>query len=42
VLVAPWDVIVGIAAALLLVIGVAVFALTRRHFGRSSLGAGVR
>ncbi|MEA2674068.1 MAG: hypothetical protein QOI92_1260 [Chloroflexota bacterium] len=42
VLVAPWDVIVGIAAALLLVIGVAVFALARRHFGRSSLGAGVR
>ena len=41
-LVAPWDVIVLIAAALLLVIGLAVYALTRRHFGRSSLGAGVR
>jgi hypothetical protein len=42
VLVAPWAVIVGIAVALLLVIGLAVYALTRRHFGRSSLGAGVR
>jgi hypothetical protein len=42
VLVAPWEVIVGIAVALLLVIGIAVFALARRHFGRSSLGAGVR
>ena len=41
-LVAPWDVIVLIAAVLLLVIGLAVYALTRRHFGRSSLGAGVR
>jgi hypothetical protein len=42
ILVAPWGVIVAIAAALLLVIGLAVFALARRHFGRSSLGAGVR
>jgi hypothetical protein len=42
VLVAPWNVIAGIAVALLVVIGIAVLALTRRHFGRSSLGAGVR
>lgn len=42
VLVAPWDVIVGIAAALLVLIGLAVYALTRRHFGRPSLGAGAR
>jgi hypothetical protein len=39
---APWVPIVAIAAALLIVIGVAVTILTRRHFGRPSLGAGVR
>ena len=42
VLVAPWAFIVGIAVGLLLLIGVAVYALTRRHFARASLGAGVR
>jgi hypothetical protein len=42
VLVAPWLPIVAIAAALLVVIGAAVWVLTRRHFGRSSLGTGVR
>ncbi|MBI2780666.1 MAG: hypothetical protein HYX55_02565 [Chloroflexi bacterium] len=41
-LVAPWAVIAGAAAAILLVTGVTVYALTRRHFARSSLGAGVR
>ena len=42
VLVAPWAVIAAIGAVLLVVIGIAVYALTRRHFGRASLGAGVR
>lgn len=41
-LVTPWAFILGIAAALLAVIGVAVYLLTRRHFARASLGAGVR
>ena len=41
-LVAPWVLIGAVAAALLLVIGGTVYALTRRHFAQSSLGAGVR
>jgi hypothetical protein len=42
VLVAPWGLIVLIAAALLVVIGFAVWLMTQRHFSRSSLGAGDR
>lgn len=41
-LVAPWELIAAAAATLLLVIGGAAYLLTRRHFARSSLGAGVR
>jgi FtsX-like permease family len=41
-LVAPWLLIALAAAALLLVVVVAVYALARRHFARTSLGAGVR
>lgn len=41
-LAAPWPLIAAAAAALLLVIGGTVYGLTRRHFARSSLGAGVR
>jgi hypothetical protein len=41
-LVAPWAFIAATGAALLVVIGGAVYAITRRHFARSSLGAGVR
>jgi hypothetical protein len=42
VLVVPWMPVVGIAVALLGLIGVSVFVLARRHFSRASLGAGVR
>jgi hypothetical protein len=42
VLVAPWAVVLAIPGGLLLLIAVAVFALARRHFGRASLGTGVR
>lgn len=42
VLVAPWPLAVGIALALLAVIALAVYALTRRHFGQRSLAADVR
>lgn len=41
-LVAPWALIVAAGAALLLVIGTLVYALTRRHFAQLSLGADVR
>jgi hypothetical protein len=41
-LVAPWVFIGAAAVTMLLVIGGTVYAITRRHFGRSSLGAGVR
>ncbi len=42
VFVAPWALVVGIAAAMLVVIAVAVTVLTRRHFAHASLGADVR
>jgi ABC-type antimicrobial peptide transport system permease subunit len=42
VLVVPWVPVVGIVLALLVLIGVSVFVLARRHFSRASLGAGVR
>ncbi|HUQ42971.1 MAG TPA: FtsX-like permease family protein [Candidatus Limnocylindria bacterium] len=42
VLVAPLPPILALAAALLLLLGVAVWLLTRRHFARPSLGADVR
>jgi hypothetical protein len=42
VLIVPWLLVVGIALLLLGLIGGSVYALTRRHFGRESLGAGVR
>lgn len=42
VFVAPWGLVTVIALGLLAVIGVAVYLLTRRHFARESLGAGVR
>lgn len=42
VFVAPWGLVVILAVALLAVIGVAVYLLTRRHFARESLGAGIR
>jgi hypothetical protein len=41
-LVAPWAFIAAATVALLLVIGGTVYSLARRHFARSSLGAGVR
>jgi hypothetical protein len=41
-LVAPWDVVLAIPAGLLLLIGVAVYTLARRHFASASLGTGVR
>jgi hypothetical protein len=42
VLVAPWVLILGIALALLGIIALAVYALTRRHFAQASLGTDVR
>lgn len=42
VFVAPWAPVVGIAIALLAVIGIAVVVLTRRHFAQPSLGADIR
>jgi ABC-type antimicrobial peptide transport system permease subunit len=42
ILVVPWLLVTAIAAALLAVIGAAVYVLARRHFSRASLGAGVR
>jgi hypothetical protein len=42
VLMIPWVPVTGVAGALLVVIGVAVYLLGRRHFARASLGAGVR
>lgn len=42
VFVAPWALVVAIAAALLVVIGIAVYVLTRRHFAQASLGTDVR
>jgi hypothetical protein len=41
-LVAPWAFIAAATVALLVVIGGTVYTLARRHFARSSLGAGVR
>lgn len=42
VLVAPWLLVVAIALTLLAVIGLAVYVLTRRHFGQRSLAADAR
>ena len=41
-LVAPWGIVLAIPGALLLLIGIAVYALARRHFAQASLGTGVR
>jgi hypothetical protein len=42
VLVAPWGPMVALAVALLVLLGVAVWILARRHFSQPSLGTGAR